>query len=84
MSEQKLGMKMRDRITGFEGIAVTQVFYLYGCMQFGLSPKVDDKGEPRDCQFFDHQRLEVLADEPAIPITEQPNGGINRDAPRLR
>lgn len=42
----KLGEKLRDRVTGFEGIATSRTEYLNGCVQYVLTPKIK-KGETK-------------------------------------
>lgn len=81
MSKIKLGQKAIDKITGFEGIVVSHVEYLFGCDQYGLAPKsVDGKGT--ETGYFDEGRIEVTG--PGIAPEEvkaEKNGGINRDCP---
>lgn len=54
----KLGDRMRDKITRFEGVAVSRCDYINGCVQFQLTaPALEGGKEISD--WFDHQRLEV-------------------------
>lgn len=55
-----LGMRVRDIITGFEGIAVAMVVYLTGCTQFGVAPTVVSEGKILDTHYFDVTRLEYV------------------------
>lgn len=55
-SSIKLGSRVRDRITGFEGIAVARVEYLTGCTQYGITPT--GSGEVKGSEYLDWQRLE--------------------------
>jgi len=66
-----LGLKVRDRITGFTGVASSICFDLYGCIQAIVSPAVDDKGAMPDGKWIDVSRLEVLD---AAPVMEIPGG----------
>lgn len=61
----KLGMKVRDVITGFEGIVYGRIEYLTGCTQMNVVPPVDKDGKRREAEWFDESRLEVL-DEPIV------------------
>ena len=36
---ENLGKKAKDKITGFEGIIVGKIIYLFGCNQYGIAPK---------------------------------------------
>lgn len=78
----QLGLKVRDRVTGFEGIAVARIEYLTGCMQIGISPPVDKEGKLQDTSYFDHTRVEVVDVKPVLNQTNQDRGGPNRDCPR--
>lgn len=78
----RLGNKVRDKVTGFEGIATGRVEYLTGCQQIGITPPAKD-GEVKATQYFDAERL-VLVDIGIAPAeVSDPNaaGGPNRDAP---
>jgi hypothetical protein len=66
-----LGLKVKDRVTGFTGVVSSICFDLYGCIQAIVSPAVDDKGAMPDGKWIDVSRLEVL--DPA-PVMEIPGG----------
>ena len=53
----KLGTKVKDSITGFEGIATSRVEYLIGCTQIGITPPVDKDGKVPDVVYLDEYRL---------------------------
>jgi hypothetical protein len=54
-----LGFPVKDRVTGFEGVAGTVGFDLYGCVQVIVSPVgVGEKGELKKSSWFDFSRLE--------------------------
>lgn len=36
----KLGDKVKDKISGLEGIVVSRIEYLNGCVQYGVMPKM--------------------------------------------
>lgn len=59
MKEKILGRDVRDRISGFTGIAETRVDYITGCAQYCVTPRAKDN----KCQmpgYFDEGRLEVI------------------------
>lgn len=66
-----LGFKVRDRVTGFAGVASTVSFDLYGCVQVVVTPEAKD-GKRADSEWFDHKRLEKTSTEPVMPV---PNFG---------
>lgn len=83
----KLGNKVRDSITGFEGIATGRCEYLYGCTQIVITPdKLSPDGKRLDGEWFDEQRVETL-EARAIQVSAESSatsGGPQRDAPRVR
>ena len=65
-----LGYRARDRVTGMEGVIVSVVFDLYGCIQVILNPGLDKEGKPGDSHYYDVSRLEFLSKK---PVMDQPN-----------
>ena len=56
----KLGYKVRDTITGFEGITTSKTDYLHGCTQWGVKSKGLHEGKPIEAQWFDEPQLTVV------------------------
>lgn len=86
MENVPLGTRMRDKITGFEGIAVAKVVFLNGCVQYQLKPsKLDKDGKVYDGNTFDNQQLEVMDEgiNKGKEKAEKPTGGDMPDAPSL-
>lgn len=54
-----LGRRGRDKVTGFQGIATSVSFDLYGCVQIALSPPMDKEGKVPDGRWFDTNRLDM-------------------------
>lgn len=61
-----LGFRVKDCVTGFEGVVSTVAFDLYGCIQAIVSPGVDEKGELRESKWFDLNRLQIMSEEPVL------------------
>lgn len=78
-----LGKEAKDKITGFQGIITAKVEYLFGCNQYGLTPKVKEDGTTKDTQYFDEGRIEVIGNG-ILPeeVQVDKKGGINRDMPK--
>lgn len=56
-----LGDKVRDIVTGFEGIAVARTEWLVGCTRVSVQPRSLDKdGAVQSHQTFDEPQLELL------------------------
>lgn len=80
----QLGDKVRDTMTGFEGIAVTIADYLNGCRRIAVQPTKLKDGKVPDDVYFDEQQLERLGARwmpPAQPKLAARTGGP-RPAPR--
>jgi hypothetical protein len=60
MATVKLGDKVKDRITGFTGIATGRHEYLTGCTRITIEPQELKDGKPVASEWFDVQRVEVL------------------------
>ncbi len=64
-----LGLKAKDRITGFEGVITSVSFDVPGCVMAVISPRSDKPGNLPEGKWFDVNRLEVskvrVMDSPA-------------------
>ena len=60
MTTIKLGQRVKDKVSGFIGIAVAECEYLNGCIQFHVSPPVDENGNERKDQWIDAAQLEIV------------------------
>ena len=78
--EIKLGNKVRDKVTGYEGVATARVEYLNGCVQFCVKPRVGSDGKMPDHEYIDVQQLEVVSQ--GETITPSKTGGPQRDCPK--
>ncbi len=56
----KLGDKVHDHITGFEGVITARCEYITGCTQMCVQPPAKD-GAFVDAKWFDDDRLSVVA-----------------------
>lgn len=63
-----LGFKVRDVVTGFEGVAESITFDLYGCVQALVRPQINKKKptEKAECGWFDMKRLEAIGKSPVM------------------
>lgn len=77
-----LGKEVKEKITGFIGIATSYHHYLTGCNQYGIQAKVDKAGKIPDIEYFDEGRIETIgngfspkdvqAKEPGCDFREHP------------
>lgn len=70
----KLGDKVKDIITGFEGIAVCRTDWLHGCTRFGVQPEKLHEGKPIDSVYFDEPQL-MLLKSAKVPEGSHVTGG---------
>ena len=55
-----LGDKVKDPLSGFEGIVFGHAYWLNGCIRTGVSPKLDKDGKIQETQWFDDPQLELI------------------------
>lgn len=75
-----LGWTVRDRVTGFQGVAMGYVQYLSGCNQVLVVPRVDKDGKIQPGEWLDEQRLERVGDEQIV--LRNLNPGFDAPPPR--
>jgi hypothetical protein len=63
-----LGFKVKDLVTGYEGVAVSIDFDLYGCVQVAVHPGVDKDGKMQESRWFDEKRLRATSGEVVMPV----------------
>ena len=56
----KLGQQVKDSITGYEGTAVGETLWLYGCKRIGIQGNLDKDGKVPDIVWFDADQLTVI------------------------
>ena len=79
---KNLGKQARDKVTGFDGIIVGKINYLFGCGQYGIAPKSSD-GKVNETNWFDEGRIEITGDGiSANDVQAEKPGGINIDCPK--
>ena len=73
----KLGSKVKDMITDFEGTAIARCVYLNGCVRCEIQPRgLDKDGKMIEAVWIDEGQLISKADEEAkIQRGEEVTGG---------
>jgi hypothetical protein len=61
-----LGLKVKDKVTGFTGIVTSICIDLYGCVQALVHPGLDKDGAVRDQSWLDIDRLEIIDENPVM------------------
>ena len=78
----ELGRIVKDKVTGFTGIAIARLEFLNGCLQFLVQPKVvtPKKGEAMThpaAVYIDVEQLVVVGKSKVeLNEREEPSGGI--------
>jgi hypothetical protein len=72
--EVNLGDKVRDRVTGLEGIVVAKTEWLNGCVRVVVQTRLDKDGKVPDGYNVDVEQLEVL-EKDVMQRKEAPTGG---------
>jgi len=65
-----LGLKVRDKVTRFEGIITSVAFDLYGCVQGLITPLSKEGQAQEESCWMDMQRLEILNNKPVMPLPD--------------
>ncbi len=60
-----LGEKVKDKITGFRGVAIAQCVYLNGCVCYEVQPPCGKDGKMPQAIWIDEQQLEAVGRKPA-------------------
>ena len=81
----KLGMKVRDTVSGFEGIVTAITEWLNGCVRVSVQPRVDKDGKMPDNVTFDVEQLveiDVKICKKKIDVKLEKTGGDRPDVCR--
>lgn len=78
-----LGVKVRDVVSGSEGIVVARTEWLNGCVRVGFQPPNDKDGKPVEMVTVDEPQLEVIGPSVLLP-GERWDGSGRRDGDLAR
>jgi len=74
----KLGQEVKDKVTGFQGIAYSRTTFIRGCARIEILPKVKEDGKIPDVYAVDEPDLEIISNGVYVPIVKvlkKPLGG---------
>lgn len=60
----RLGDVVRDTVTGFEGMAISEHTYLHGCRRISVQPQQLHEGKIVEALTFDEPQLLVVKSQP--------------------
>jgi len=79
----KLGDRVKDTLTGFEGILVGKTEWLYGCIRVSIEPTELKDGKRIEPDWFDEQRVvRVKKSKPSISADSVATTGGPQKDPR--
>lgn len=70
-----LGERVRDKITGLEGVVIGRTAWFTGCTTYGVQPSGLHDGKPLDPQWLDGIRLVPAPGEVGPVRAPSDNGG---------
>lgn len=59
----KLGDRVKDKVTGFEGIAIGRTQWFTGCDTIGITPTILKDGKTIDAEWFDINRIKKVEEK---------------------
>jgi hypothetical protein len=74
MARSLLGKKVKDKVSGFEGIVVGRHTFLAGCDRYSVQPPVDKDGKLPEQQTFDDPQLKIVKEKKVVIKGEKPGG----------
>ncbi len=78
-----LGFLVKDKISGFQGIAYATSTYLNGCSRVLIEPtKLKEDGSVLSSEWFDIQQVEIIGE--AIDPKKTATGGPQKDSVRSK
>jgi hypothetical protein len=82
--EIQLGSKVKDKISGFTGIAVSRTVFMNGCVRVELDPdRLSKDGDLIEGAVFDEVQLEIVK-TPVKKVKEEKRTYGTRDTVNLR
>jgi len=77
----ELGDKVKDKITGLDGIVTGITCWLNGCVRATVQPRLLHEGKPLEAQWFDVEQLEIMS-KGEVSFKSPPKGGPMPDPSR--
>jgi hypothetical protein len=71
----ELGDQVKDKVTGFTGIAVGEIRWIYGCKRYVVQPKATKDGKLEEGHNFDEPSLEIIKKHAIKLNPEEPETG---------
>jgi hypothetical protein len=81
-----LGDKVRDKVTGLEGIVIARTEWMYGCVRLIVQPQKLHDGKPVDNYTIDEPQAELIqagAIQAQVAAPEEPRRRSYGDRPSV-
>jgi len=80
----ELGETLKDKITGFEGVAMARVEYFTDCIHYALCSQTLKDGKSLEWEYFDETRLvRVKGKKKIVKESRGPTSGIYSNPPQM-
>jgi len=79
MNKIQLGDKVKDKVSGFVGVAVAKTEFINGCIQYNVMPKAGKDGKMPEEVGIDEQSLEVIVQKRKKIKKKDTGGRITRN-----
>lgn len=70
-----LGDRVKDKITGFEGIAISKVIHINGCIRYEVKPQGLKDGKTIESEWIDETQITVKSKVKERKVKEDEPGG---------
>lgn len=77
-----LGSKVKDKVSGYSGIAIARHEFLNGCVRYSVQDKINKDGKLPEEKWFDEGQLEVVGKGVAIE-PKKTGGPVNQNPPNF-
>jgi len=83
--EIELGDTVKDKVSGFKGIATSRTEFLNGCIQYDVVPKVGKDNKILEGVAIDEGSLEIIKKKLGVKkVKKEEDGGPNHPSIRMR
>ena len=80
----ELGDRVKDPVTGHQGIVTCVTTWLHGCIRIGVQPEKAHEGKPIEATYFDQSQLVILKkrvhESMVLGVVEKPEAIKRRSA----
>ena len=79
-----LGKKIKDKVSGMEGMVVSITHFLNGCVRVSIQPPVDQDNKMQDERWFDYQQVELVEPKKVNVKPSRTGGPQTSKTPSMR